>query len=463
MGSLPMAPNQLQQMLQLIAMSRPQQSQQTDQQLQQPSPMPQLPSSPPAAPRLGGNNILLPSGIASPGVPGVPMSAAHRELFQGMPGTLMGLKAQMHRAKVEKFQALTNQYIASQMDHNAQKAQAELARSDPKIAKALEKQKQDFAKMIEKAISDPNSAEAQGIQRAYADQEGKVQQQQAQQEQMAKLKDIAAQVQQRQAAAQRDQAEAAKFQSQIPQTEEERGIMMGTKPSADVKEQTAQRVQALKDNLQFKRESLQQQLELKWQQMQDKRITDQERMQLQRDIAQGRLEMQRQMLQLRMTLAMEKTKIPATLVGRFLQADIIKEQVADLREKLKDPELRKFMGPIAGRTTGAAARVFGNRKVQDFYASQESMDALLAILHAYRGGAQIHAVFKQSMGTLAIDPQSYEGTLDALQRLADNVTSEGRTMFPNDPLWKMNLKQETDLPAGVGAGTSIVVSPEDLK
>jgi hypothetical protein len=77
-----------------------------------------------------------------------------------------------------------------------------------------------------------------------------------------------------------------------------------------------------------------------------------------------------------------------------------------------------------------------NGKVQEFAASQETLDALLPILHAYRGGAQTHEVFKKSMGTLTFDPKALKGTLKALDKLADNVSNEIKTMYPNDPIWK---------------------------
>src|SRR5208282_2581141 len=103
------------------------------------------------------------------------------------------------------------------------------------------------------------------------------------------------------------------------------------------------------------------------------------------------------------------TKIPAAEANRAAQAEIIKEQVADLRTKLTDPELTKLIGPVVGQV-GVITRKF-SKKVQDFYASQESLDALLPLLHGYRGGAQTHQTFHDAMGSLTIDPTAYTGTL----------------------------------------------------
>jgi hypothetical protein len=128
----------------------------------------------------------------------------------------------------------------------------------------------------------------------------------------------------------------------------------------------------------------------------------------------------------------ESSKIPIAIAGRMTQAQIIKEQTADLRAKLQDKELQRVMGPISGRTLGAAANLY-SKKVHDFYASQESLDALLPLLHGYRGGAQTHEVFKKSMGSLTIDPNAYLGTLDALDAMADNVVAEVKQEYPNAP------------------------------
>jgi hypothetical protein len=131
----------------------------------------------------------------------------------------------------------------------------------------------------------------------------------------------------------------------------------------------------------------------------------------------------------------ESSKIPMAVAGRVTQAQIIKEQVAELRAKLQDPDITRYMGPVVGSTAGKLASLY-SKKVKDFYASQESLDALLPLLHGYRGGAQTHEMFKKSMGSLAIDPEAYKGTLDALDKLSDNVTDEVRQEYPNAPMFK---------------------------
>lgn len=130
----------------------------------------------------------------------------------------------------------------------------------------------------------------------------------------------------------------------------------------------------------------------------------------------------------------DSRKIPAAIAGRVSQAEIIKEQIDDLRTKLKDPDLQQYMGPVVGMA-GGVTRKF-SKKVQDFYASQESLDSLLSILHGYRGGSQAHQIFHDAMGSLTIDPKAYTGTLDAIDHLTDNVIDEVKSEYPNAPMFK---------------------------
>jgi len=166
----------------------------------------------------------------------------------------------------------------------------------------------------------------------------------------------------------------------------------------------------------------------------------------------------------------QSTKIPPAEAVRASQAEIIKEQTADLREQLKDPELQKYIGPTAG-LAGFATRRY-SKKVQDFFASQESLDALLPLLHGYRGGAQTHKTFKDAMGSLTIDPKAYEGTLDALDKMSDNVVNEVTTEYPNAPMFKnkrggaaaaASPRGKTVSSPPDGKPKKIVVSAEDMK
>lgn len=146
----------------------------------------------------------------------------------------------------------------------------------------------------------------------------------------------------------------------------------------------------------------------------------------------------------------DSKKIPAAIAGRVSQAEIIKEQVADLRTKLKDPDLQQYIGPVAG-LAGGITRKF-SKKVQDFYATQESLDSLLTILHGYRGGAQAHQIFHDSMGSLTIDPAAYSGTLDAIDKLAGNVIDEVKSEYPNANMFTAKeLKEKGGKAAGVSS------------
>ena len=430
MGSpaqMPLAPDQmskLKQMFDLMRLSQPQQA----------TAGPQLPQPTPAAPTLGGNNIKLTSGMASPAVPGIPYAKpgggatpSHNEVFQGMPGSLMAIKAQMHSAKVEKYRQLTNQYIALQQDPNAQSARAKLAQGDPKIAKALEKQQQDFAKMTEKALADPNSAEAQGIQKAYQDQESRVAAQQSQQAAQLKLQQTVAEIR-------KNQAEAAQREKLTPQSEEERAVAMGTAPSADVKEQAAARRQVAMDNLNFRQDQLKQQYDLAQERMSDARVAEQDRamyMQGMVDARNRQIDTQIELAKLRWE---GKSKLPASLVGRVEQAKQLLMMIDDLTAKADDKDNQKYMGPVAGMAAGASRKF--SKKFSDMYSEYGSFIAMQPIMHAYRGAAAVTKHFESVAGGFSQTPQAFKGGLEGLRNLPLNFVSDLQRDYPNDPIWK---------------------------
>lgn len=126
----------------------------------------------PQMPQLGGNNSMLPTGRAVPNIGGVPMTAqatapSVSKHFSGLPFAVQGIKQEMHQGKVQKYAALASEWVAMQQNPDAQKAVDQAAQKDPKMAKALESKKKEFVKMVDEAQKDPNSAAAQGIQKAY--------------------------------------------------------------------------------------------------------------------------------------------------------------------------------------------------------------------------------------------------------------------------------------------------------
>jgi len=151
---------------------------------------------PQAMPQLGGNNVRLPSGTAIPGVPGVPLSATPpgnkpRLSGTGLLGTVVAVKQQMHQQKIQKMRQLTSQYIALQSSDDPKlKQTAQALISDPKNHK-----------LFDKAVSDPNSAEYQGVQQAYRDS-------QAEEVQKAQFEQLRANLEQREQMANRQQAMA---------------------------------------------------------------------------------------------------------------------------------------------------------------------------------------------------------------------------------------------------------------
>lgn len=179
----------------------------------------------PQMPRMGGNNQVMPSGTAVPMVPGVPMSATPPRPTSAIAGSGIGMipaavaaiKQGMSQKKAQKARASASEWIAIQQDPNMKKQLEELAKSDPKLAKVLEKKQQDFIKMYDNAIKDPNSPEYQGIQMAYRDQLS----QEQQKIEMTKMKAQAdaeqAKVGAEQARGKQEEAHAALYEKQAEQ------------------------------------------------------------------------------------------------------------------------------------------------------------------------------------------------------------------------------------------------------
>jgi hypothetical protein len=211
MGSLP--PQVLQQLMQAIATQGGQGGGQAPPQGVppgggQPSQMPSLqtPGQQPQTPQFqtGRSTMMLPGGTASPSVPGVPQSATPPRQSGNMrasgvaaiPGAVMMVKQKMQQDKVQKARQLASQYIALKQsdDPNVQKT-ADAMMMDPKVHK-----------VFDKAVSDPNSAEYQGVQMAYRDQ-------MTQEQQKVAMEEMRARVQQQQAMTQAEQQRAAQEQA----------------------------------------------------------------------------------------------------------------------------------------------------------------------------------------------------------------------------------------------------------
>ena len=122
--------------------------------------------------------------------------------------------------------------------------------------------------------------------------------------------------------------------------------------------------------------------------------------------------------------------MPAAVETRYSQAKLIKEQTQGIRDMLNDPNITRYMGIVAGQAGPITRRVSAD--AQAFEVAMESLEALLPILHAYRGGAQTHQIFKKMAGNLTYSPESIRATLDQIDKLADNVTNEVERGYPGD-------------------------------
>lgn len=159
----------------------------------------------PQMPRLGGPNATLPTGTAVPRAGGVQPAAtpprpqggvSGHGAFGTIIGSVMAVKQKMSNDKREKARALAGQYIAM------------MNSGDPKLQQAAQQLLGDPKnhKIFDKAISDPNSPEYQGVQMAYRDVMKEDQAKQSFQEMQARI-------QQQQALAQQEQARARDLQS----------------------------------------------------------------------------------------------------------------------------------------------------------------------------------------------------------------------------------------------------------
>jgi hypothetical protein len=183
-----------------------------------PSPNATLEGGGPQIPRLGGNNMRLPSGVASPTIPGVGVSAqppkqptqTRASGIAALPFAVMGIKQKMNQDKVQKYRALTNAWIAKQQNPDIEKAMQQRAKANPDVAKALEKEQKEFVKMVDEAMKNPDSPAGQGIQQAYRDQKMQDVQEEKFQQMQTQMQAMQALEQQRQALAERERAQAEK-------------------------------------------------------------------------------------------------------------------------------------------------------------------------------------------------------------------------------------------------------------
>jgi len=173
--------------------------------MQQGQPMPQMPQGQPQMPRMAPQSgSVLPTGSAVPNVGGVRPSAMPARQPQAISGHgalgmvfggVMAVKQKLSQDKQQKARAVAGQYIA--ITNGGGDPQQFLM--DPKVHK-----------IFDKALKDPNSPEAQGIQQAYQDVQRQDMQKQQQQMIQQQMQEAAARIQQMQAYAQRAGAQANK-------------------------------------------------------------------------------------------------------------------------------------------------------------------------------------------------------------------------------------------------------------
>lgn len=156
--------------------------------------------------------------------------------------------------------------------------------------------------------------------------------------------------------------------------------------------------------------------------------------QLRREMQQQNLELRREQMQMKLDAKGEKSKIPIQIQNRVLQADLIDEQIQSLIKQVEtDGDLRAIMGPVSGTAAKLAQAKRWSKTVQNFATTVESMDALFAILHGYRGGAHVHEIFKAATGDLSYTPEAFIAGLKAYQKLNDTLKEGVAKRYPGDP------------------------------
>jgi len=187
MGTPQLTPQALQQFIQMM--------QQRQQQGGAQPPSGGMPNPQQAQPSqaTGGNAPMseMPPVKTLPGIAPMPQGPQSQTTtrLQGIPAAVMMIKQGMHQQKIQKAKSLTDWFIAMQDPQTKQQVQKAVS-GDPKLQKAFEKKMHDYTKMYDKALTDPNSPEGQGVQAAYRAQQQQAQQQQEWQTKQAQIQAI---------------------------------------------------------------------------------------------------------------------------------------------------------------------------------------------------------------------------------------------------------------------------------
>lgn len=319
MGGFGVIPPQMQQQL-LAHLAQAQQGAGGGQQGNMPSPgMPQVPMQMPNSgqptpqmPRFqtSSGTMMLPGGTASPSVPGVPASATSpqnksRMIGQGMIGTVLAVKNQIHDSKVQKARQLASQYIAlMQNDDPKMKEMANKMLQDPKVHK-----------VFDAAVTKPGSPEYDGVQMAYRDQMSQEQQKTAMEEMQAKMQEQQGRAREQEALAQRQQATAQREMSQASNLDKKTEKMGQVTPEKQAAIDAKMNVVSLQLKSKMQQTQMQTQAML---QAVDKRVA-------------GNIKVSG--MRAKTAAGVRMAKNDETVIKRY---NLIREQISDLNKQSKD-------------------------------------------------------------------------------------------------------------------------------
>lgn len=92
------------------------------------------------------------------------------------------------------------------------------------------------------------------------------------------------------------------------------------------------------------------------------------------------------------------------------------------------------VGPVGGRIS-ELEKIAGSEspEVRNLIMAMQSFDALMPILHGYRGGAVTHKIFTDALGTLHTNPDSLKAAVKAALVMAHNIKNgTAETLTPED-------------------------------
>ena len=135
---------------------------------------------------------------------------------------------------------------------------------------------------------------------------------------------------------------------------------------------------------------------------------------------------------------------PQALKNRIEQAKAIRTRVKDIRAQIA--KVQDSLGPISGRWQILKGKVgIKNPEVRKLHTELAGFNSLMPILHGFRGGIQAHQQFEEAMGNLEQDPANLYASLDAVEKLAEEIENVGGVENVNSNRRTIKLKDGSEV------------------